>query len=372
MTSLSVIMATVILASVLGFVDYLRRRRHERNTLSSSSHSAQPSQPILGNTLEHDGDSSQTMPPSYREATTAPEDTVSPKSFHLGLPCLCGPHQGCCRKHNSLRSPNRRLLEHPDICLTKAGAVHIKTGDALIGLQSALTLVPIHSVMAYHLSLDHLECIRGRLSPGTKTAFIPELSYEDGCVSESLTDYSWSNEIYFSKGSFLQKQEIDCYQSRADENRPESFTACPHRSLTISTPEFTINNNMVEVSARVTNHPPRCASHGSEKWSNFDGKYAQLVTCTICHADAECVLELHDRSLRIRYTCYRDLGPGVDSGHSKWLALLTGQGSPQREGREPEVYERVWHTANNLRRRGLYRVTHQTPNGVFNIGTKSY
>ncbi|TFB01040.1 hypothetical protein CCMA1212_006899 [Trichoderma ghanense] len=323
------------------------------------------------------------MPPSYQQVTTVPEDTIFHATSHL--PCVCGPLQGCCRKHNSIRSPNRRLRDHPcvshrskqsrastEFSLRMAETGDLKAEDSLVGLQSSLTLVPIHSIMAYHLSMHHLACIRGQLSPGTKRAFIPELSFEDRCTSERGTDYSWSSEIYFDDGGFLQKQEMHCYQSRGDDNRPESFTACPHQSLTISTPRFAIQNGMVEVSAHITNYPPRCTSHESEKWSNFHGQYAQVVSCTICHSDAECILELHDRSLHIRYTCYKDLGPGVDLQNSKWLAVLTSLGSPQRKGHELDVYERVWNTANSLRRCGLYKVTHQTPKGVFNVGKWSY
>ena len=226
--------------------------------------------------------------------------------------------------------------------------------------------------MAYHLSSNHLACIHGGLGPGTKRAFIPKLSFKDTCTSENGTTYIWTSEIYFNKGDFLQKQELVCYQSRSDDNRPQSFTACPHQSLTISAPKFAIKNGMVEVSAQITNYPPRCTSHDSEQWSNFDGQYAQVVGCTICHSDAECTLELYDRSLLTTYTCYKDLGPGVDSQNSKWIALLTGLGSPERKEYELDVYERVWNTAKTLRRCGLHRVTHQTPNGVFNVGKRSH
>ncbi|KAL7813422.1 hypothetical protein V8C26DRAFT_421620 [Trichoderma gracile] len=296
------------------------------------------------------------MPPSYQQVTTVLEDTDSNKTLHRT--CVCGPHQGCCRKHNPIRSPNRRVSEHP--CISHQ-----------FDFQSALTLAPIHANMAYHLSIDHLACIRGRLSPDITRAFVPELSFKDRCTSETGTEYSWSSEIYFDKGSFLQKQEMDCYQVRGDENQPQSFTACPHQSLTISTPRFAIRDGMVEVSACITNCPQQCTTHESEQWSNFHGQYAQVVGCSICYSDAECILQLHDRSLHIRYTCYKDLGPGTDSQHYKWLALLTGLGSPERKDYGLEAYERVWNTAYSLRRCGLYQVTHQTPNEVFNIGKRS-
>jgi hypothetical protein len=238
-----------------------------------------------------------------------------------------------------LRSPHRSFVgqsssslhfqcftsSESDVSKTKTG--DNETEESTPGPQSSLTITPVHAVMAYHLSLDHLSCIRGRLAPGTKMAFIPELSYEDHCVSEISTSYCLSSEIYFHRGTFLQKQEVDCYLHRQEENQPEHFTTCPHQILTVSAPQFTISNSMQEVSSRLTNNPPRCASHGSETWSNTQGQDAQIVSCRICHSEAECVLKLHCRSLRIRYTCYRDLGPGMDPSHPKWLALLTGKGT---------------------------------------------
>ena len=363
-----------MLASLIGFLDYMRRRRQER--ASPRSQPAQPSQPVPYQALGHDGDSVYTMPPSYHQVTTAPEDINPHKSLHPT--CVCGPHRGCCRKHSSIRSPSRRLNKHPCISHQCKQLLPIDWNDPkaekfpLVDLQSAPTLDPIHANMAYHLSINHLACIRGRLSPDTNRAFIPELSIADRCTSENGMNYSWSSEIYFDKGSFLQKQEMDCYQTRGDENQPQTFTPCPHQSLTISTPRFAIKDGKVEVSAYITNRPPRCTLHESEQWSNFHGQYAQVVGCTICYSDAECILELHDRSLHIRYTCYKDLGPGTHSRHSKWLALLTGLGSPERKDDTLEVYERVWNTAYSLQRRGLYQVTHQTLNGVFNIGKRSY
>ncbi|KAL7818360.1 hypothetical protein V8C26DRAFT_397446 [Trichoderma gracile] len=365
----------------MGYLDCFRKRRHERPTPPSLSNTAQPSQPLPEVTLEQDGDPTQPMLPSYQQATETVDGTAYHSTSHVESPCVCGPHQGCCRKHNSLRSPNRAFVEQSPTslrfqCFTSSQSDVSKpeTGDneteeSTLGPQSSLTITPVHAVMAYHLSLDHLNCIRGRLKPGTARAFIPELSYEDDCSSEIGTRYCLSNEIYFHRGTFLQKQEVDCYLHRQDDNQPEHFTTCPHQSLTVSVPQFTIRNNMQEVSARLINNPPRCASHGSETWSNTQGQYAQIVSCKICHSDAECVLKLHCRSLRIRYTCYRDLGPGMDSSHHKWLALLTGKGDPRHQEHELEVYTRVWNTANGLRRPGLYKVRHQLPSGVFEIGT---
>jgi hypothetical protein len=308
---------------------------------------------------ENDGESILTMPPPYSQAPTTSEDAVVCNESLSGMPCVCGSHQGCCHKHNSIRSPNRSLLEQPNI-------------SRGIARPSALTLAPIHSAMRYHLSLDNLNCIRRKLSSGVTRKFINRLSCEDSATSEKDTSYYWSSEIYFREGTFLQRQEINCYLSQVRESPAEYFTGCPHQSISISKPEFTIKDGMLEVQAWVTNHPPRCASHEREKWSNFQGQYAQMTVCNICHSDAECTLELENNNFHIRYTCYRDLGPGKDPSHPKWLALLTGEGSPHRQEYGLELYAHVWRTAMILGRGHLHQVTHRTPKGLFRINSLRY
>lgn len=92
-----------------------------------------------------------------------------------------------------------------------------------------------------------------------------------------------------------------------------------------------------------------------------------MVVCTICHADAECIVELNSRTLRISYICYKDLGPGLDARHPKWLSLLTGEGYHNRPEHELDLYARVWHISSVLGSRGLAKVIHKTPHGLFDV-----
>ncbi|KAL6907314.1 hypothetical protein GGI43DRAFT_397097 [Trichoderma evansii] len=99
-----------------------------------------------------------------------------------------------------------------------------------------------------------------------------------------------------------------------------------------------------------------------------------MTVCTICHSDAECTLRVEGNYLTIRYTCYRDLGIGISPRDYKWFAFLTGEGSPHRREGDLSLYARVWKAALDLKRNRLYEVTltHQTPNGLFNMGTEKF
>jgi hypothetical protein len=306
------------------------------------------------------------------------------------LQCICGSHQSCCRKHKSLRTPNTperpspfrravgsisndsRSLSKEDTDLeseTLCDVSEVEAEGLSSDLQSALTLAPIHFAVSYHLSLDNLRCIRSRLASTAKTIFIKELFCEGEATSTRDVNYDWSNEIYFTKGTFLQKQEIICYID--DKRAPtQHFFCCPHQSLSISSPSFNNKGELFEVQAWVTNQPRRCAAHAKERWSSSQGRHAQVAVCMICHSNAECVLQLYDTSLLVRYTCYRDLGPGTDLNHPKWHSLLTGEGTPHRQKYGLELYARVWRTADRLCRPGLEDVTHQTPDGAFHVDSR--
>lgn len=318
--------------------------------------------------VEHDDYSVNTMLPSYGEATAALDNIVGNDS---NAPCLCMHHQGCCRMHNSLRTPNRGLLDQPDTSSrTVWSRLWIPNTIALFPnteVSSALTLTPVHTTMSYHLSLNHLDCVRHEVSPTTtKAVVITELSCKDSSVSREYGYYDWLSDIYFRNGTFLQRQKMQCQLS--DRNKKsEYFAGCPHQSLCISPPNFAHKDGMLEIQTTVNNQPPRCASHPIEEWNSSQGRYAQIVVCTICHSDAECTLEVSGAYLKIEYTCYRDLGPGISPTHPKWLALLAGEGSPHRQNHELKLYARVWNTSRDLDRSGLREVTHQTPNGSYNV-----
>lgn len=307
---------------------------------------------------EHGDNSVNTMLPSYDEATTALDNAVSNDSHGT---CLCLHHQGCCRMHNSLQTPNRGHLSR--LRLTNPS---MKGKAPNIEVSSALTLLPIHKAMNYHLSLDHLNCVRDKISRSTtKAAIITELTCASYCASQADNYYDWTNDIYFDKGTFLQRQQMRCNLS--DRNKKsEYFAGCPHQSIRIYPPKFGYKNDMLEIQTKINNNPPRCSSHPTESWNSSQGRYAQIVVCTICHSDSECILEVNGPYLKIEYTCYRDLGPGTSSTHAKWLALIAGEGSPGRQKHDLKLYARLWNIGQNLCRPGLNEITHQTPNGLFN------
>ncbi|KAL7802715.1 hypothetical protein V8C43DRAFT_312285 [Trichoderma afarasin] len=257
------------------------------------------------------------MPPSYQEATAASENVADPDGSRLDNSCVCVSHQGCCRRHNSLRLPNCNPLQPlrtsqalPIWWSNGMNLMQTEAGDSNVGtpssnMQSALTLTPIHSAISYHLSLDNLRCIRRRIRDEVEKARIQPLSDKDQCT-------------------FLQKQKIICSLPKGYENSPERFTACPHQSMLNlqSTTLFSPSN---------------------ENWSNTHGPYAKITACTICHLVTEYSLMLRNRNFYIKYTCYKDLGPGTDLHHLKWLALLTGAGNPHlQENRHERLYAHFW------------------------------
>ncbi|KAL6690178.1 hypothetical protein J3F84DRAFT_389936 [Trichoderma pleuroticola] len=272
--------------------------------------------------------------------------------------CTCTPRQGCCIDHNSIRVPN------PAPPALLGTSCHDST---CMSIKTAYTLKPIHYCMEYHLSLENLECTRLGIRSETETMFIPELSFAGSACSEEETQYRWSSEVYFDKGTFLQIQEIRiaCYKN--DESPPEHFIGCPHQSLTVYTPEFNIQDGMLEAETWVTSIPSRCPSHPMQKWSSLQGPYTHITSCTICHSDTECYMQINGHWLDVRYTCFRDLGAGTDSNDPKWHSLLTGGGIAHRPRYKFEVLTRVWDTALKLKRSTLEAVSHETPNGMFSV-----
>jgi hypothetical protein len=323
---------------------------------------------------EYDGHSVSAALPSYDEAAVL-YNTMGSDS---NTPCICmhHRHQSCCSMHSSLRTPNRGLLNQPRttsslLVPNTSGDLAMEANDFNPEEISSLTITPVHATMRYHLSLDHLACVRRQFDSGTDVDLVQSLSCNGSYTSKECNYYDWLNDIYFLRDTFLQRQQMEC--RLGDEAKTaEYFVGCPHQSLCISPPEFEYKDGMLEVQTWVTNYPPRCAVHPREKWSSSQGPYAQIVVCTICHSDAECTLELFGTYLKIEYICYRDLGLGVSPTDPKWLALLTGKGNPHRQKYDLRLYARVWGTGRNMGRLGVNEVIHQTPDGSFNASDELY
>lgn len=236
--------------------------------------------------------------------------------------------------------------------------------------QSVDTLQPLHPTMPYHLAFYHLDCIRRQLDPGIKVAFIPELSC--GGISrfyENSPEYTWSSEIYFDNGTFLQKQELSCVIDRGSDCRTLKFTACHHITFEIMALWFKYNDTFITAHSLLSF--PRIDDEeifGYKWWTSKMGRFTRMSVCGKCHSDTESTLELVGHQLHIRYTCYRDLGPATDRSIPKWRCLLTGEGVTNRF-RTFDLYARVWQTAQQLGRPNLHMVTHATSSGEFVVGT---
>jgi hypothetical protein len=160
------------------------------------------------------------------------------------------------------------------------------------------------------------------------------------------------SEIYYDRGTFLQRQQIEWLIWPSDDSEEETFFCCPHQSLNISKPIFSEGRSgVLEVQCTITNNPQRFPRHRNDQWNNLQGQYVQIMACNICHSDAECIMEM-SHYLQVTYTCYRDLRSGTYMD-DKWISLLTGEDSPERPADGLALYTRVFRVAQQLRRKGL-------------------
>ncbi|CAH0015585.1 unnamed protein product [Clonostachys rhizophaga] len=289
-------------------------------------------------TVTDAGDGKQPPPP---DNMTADNKNPPELSENQGR-CDCSQHDGCCLEHHSLRHP------------------------------SASTLAPVHSLMAYHLSFKHLSCMRRKLGDEMqKTRYIPELSWNYEVNSTLGVDYEMLSEVYTCKGEFLQRQQIRLRYGRGDSSPDgEQFFGCPHQSVRVSSPVRNERSSLVDVQVDISHHPPRCASHKSQRWCNLEGQYAHIAVCTICHSDAELQLRMSSHYLIMTYTCYRNLGTAEDSSDPKWTALLTGEGHRSRPDKELDLYKHVYKVAFRLCRSLLEPARYQTPSGMVDMSIR--
>lgn len=236
---------------------------------------------------------------------------------------------------------------------------------------SVNTIQPIHKSVSHHLAFYHLHCIRRQLNPKVSSAFIPELScngtahfYEHG------PEFAWSSEIYFDRGTFLQKQEISCVLEPGPDIEDINFSECPHRFFKVGNLSSIEKNGWMGAKCTLRFYPYSWLDQIEDRqWKSKDGRFTSMGMCLLCHSDHEKVMEVVGCQLHIRLTCYRDLGSGTDRNQEEWTAVSTGQvETPWRRRLEyKEVYGRVWRTAKRLGRPNLHVTIHKREGEEFDV-----
>ncbi|KAH6644996.1 hypothetical protein BKA67DRAFT_541986 [Truncatella angustata] len=347
-------------------------------------------------------DNSSTKTSLYSSNTMVEQDD----QWYGHLPCVFGNYQRGCHEHNPTQSliyynprlpPNEtrldclisglssfwhsfwgtlRLSEASETSfeplLTDASSAKDPVPSPLFCMErpfdslSVDTVAPIHPTMPYHLAFYHLDCVRQKLDRDVQTAFIPELSC-GGTSSfyHSGPKYTWSSEIYFQNGTFLQKQEICCIIDEISACGTIKFTECPHITFKVR-PLWLTDDDGFFVARAWLSFPPINGreTFGFKWWTSKTGRFARMSMCGVCQSDHEQTLELVGRQLHLRNTCYRDLGPATDRSIPRWISLLTGEGSMNRT-RRFDLYARVWKTAQQLGRPNLHVIHHKSRNGEF-------
>ncbi|KAK8102768.1 hypothetical protein PG984_015914 [Apiospora sp. TS-2023a] len=251
---------------------------------------------------------------------------------------------------------------------------------------STLTLEPMLPVMSYRLAYYHLDNARRHLFPGNDVTFIPELSCSDsarfGLYGRS---FDWSSELYYSHGSFLQRQEI-CFTLDKKQSRcpPLELRVCHHQRAKFSGWELRNDCGPLDASVQVSFSPLRKNGDHPYTWRNARGANpVTLYACTRCHCDFKYYVEKAGRQVNIRFACYKDLGTATDRFEPRWHSHLTDKGLTEKrpspwqtrhDGRSYrsnslanyELYRRVWQTAERLNRPNLHRVTFENLQGNYN------
>lgn len=308
-------------------------------------------------------------PPSYTSATTS--------SDYKATSTTSSTPDATRLAENDIKIHEASGFQRAPISISTIGNSHIdrqkKENLQKPDFQSAHTLVPIHPAVQFHLSLDHLDCVRRQrqLGPRSPLTNIKELDCNVSITPWMIGEFYWSNEVYYMDGTFLQKQSIQCWRNERDQ-RPIQLTACPHQSLEISGHVFSHIKTSdtwgpkAKVELNIANQPPRCPSHAAETWNSLQGNYTQLTSCTKCHSYADCEIEMLGTLFSVTFTCYKNLGSGVKSDvkHPKWLPLLTGyvdgeinelkgDSLRQRSIHDLDKFAYVWIEAKGLSSRGL-------------------
>lgn len=276
------------------------------------------------------------------------------------LPCVCEFHQGC-HQHNPMmtaiyRNPllpprsqrnveemtqnsthdESSSIEHeelPEYTEMRPEYCPVFTVRLPFDLQSVRTLIPSHPHMPYHFAFYHLHCIRRQLGLSVRKAFITELSCK-GVFSHNGLEYTWLSDVYFDKGTFLQKQKVSYVIGQDSRSQEIRLISCPHHDLRIEKPIFKNMDGFTDVEITLWEYQRQDKSRqkvqACGKWSGSQGRYHGPIVCSICYADAEYTFECVYDQLHVRFVCYKDLGPGDDRNNTKWLSLAAGVGYPRR------------------------------------------
>lgn len=156
-------------------------------------------------------------------------------------------------------------------------------------LHSVDAIAPIHPTMPYHLAHYHLNCAYQQPDTNIQPAFIPELSCSGiARFSNNGPEYSWSSEIYFYYGTFLENQEIDCLIDKGSNYGSIKFTECPHITLDISAPWFQYVDGFL-VARTLLRFPRnfRTETFAVKWWNSKMGRFTRVSSCMNCHSDHE-------------------------------------------------------------------------------------
>jgi hypothetical protein len=164
-----------------------------------------------------DSGQSETSGDGSREFSNDELTACGKQSDLPNTPCACHAHQGCCRNHNSIRLavPWKRQKSQWRVPKTKSTIINDvglesdfeSDSKVIVDSRSVYTLAPVHRYIQQHLSYDHIVCARQQLDKQTtQTTFIHKLSGRDDASQGSGCRFDSLSEVYFDRGTFLQRQ----------------------------------------------------------------------------------------------------------------------------------------------------------------------
>ena len=238
---------------------------------------------------------------------------------------------------------------------------------------SSQTIPPLHPVIPYHLSHNHLNCIHRQRAGNDDSSnfFIRSLSASGEDRPPNRATSNWSNCIFFRNQTFLQIQSIGIVHRLHNQGESHHFTPCPHQRLSITAPVFERKAGRYEVTVTIVDQKHGCPARTSVDWSSQQGDHLQLYSCEICHCDAEFRLEYSgQKHIHIAYVCYKNLGSGTDPTSDHWLTVIGRKHkSRNMENDRYQIFPHVWNTAKLSNFVYLRDYTYQTPYGPFKVSS---